>query len=648
AFVPPWPMQSHLTPITLNRLERTHMEALVRRLAGDKALPDDVVQHIVSKTDGVPLYVEELTKMLLESDLLEEEADRYVLTGSLSEATIPATLQDSLMARLDRLPTMKEVAQLGAVLGREFAYEMLHALAVMEEPALQDGLGRLVETELLYQRGRVPRAKYIFRHALIRDAAYQSLLRRTRQQVHQQVAQLLEARFPEVIETQPELVAHHYTEAGRDEVAIDYWQRAGRRALARSAHQEALVHLTQGLTLLRTLPETPERLQQELDLQAPFAQSLLSLKGMGHPEVEQAYGRARELCQQIGDTPLLFPVLRGVFLYYLVRGPVQTTVQLGQQLLDLAQGQSAPEPLMVAHYSLGQALCYLGELTSAQTHQTQALTIYNAQADRTRALQLYATEFGVASHSWLARELWYLGYPDQALQHSRAALVLAQEVSYPYVLAHAHLWAAVVHQRRREWPAAQEQAAAAKALATEYGFAQWWAFGRVFHGGALAMQGQVEQGLAEIRQGIDDTQAQGVKTILPQFLGTLAEACGENGHPEEGLSALIEAIEIMDVLKSCLYGAELSRLKGALFLRQAVPDAVQSEACFHEALAIARQQQAKSWELRAATSLARLWQSQDKRREAYDLLAPVYEWFTEGFDTADLQEAKALLAELSA
>ncbi|MCZ6875936.1 MAG: AAA family ATPase, partial [bacterium] len=295
-FVPSWPSQSHMTPLTLNRLERPQVEALITRLAGGKSLPDEVVAHIVGKTDGVPLYVEELTKMLLESDLLHEETDRYTLTGSLATAAIPSTLHDSLMARLDRLPTVREVAQLGAVLGREFAYEMLQALAMLEEPALQEGLSQLVSTELLYQRGRPPRATYTFRHALIRDTAYQSMLRRTRQQYHEQVARLLEASFPEVVETQPELLAHHYTEAGQVEAAISYWQQAGQRALQRSAQVEGAAHLTRGLALLTTQPETPERLQQELDLQVMLGPALIATKGHAAPEVEHSYARARELC----------------------------------------------------------------------------------------------------------------------------------------------------------------------------------------------------------------------------------------------------------------------------------------------------------------------------------------------------------------
>ncbi|MBE9508851.1 MAG: AAA family ATPase, partial [Chloroflexi bacterium] len=336
-FVPPWPTRSHITPITLNRLERPQVEAMITQLGGGKALPAEVVQHIVARTDGVPLYVEELTKMLLESDLLREEADHYALAGALSGVAIPATLQDSLMARLDRLPMVREVAQLGAVLGREFAYEMLRALAAVEESKLQDRLGQLVGAELLYQRGRPPRAKYMFKHALIQDAAYASLLKRTRQQYHQQIAQMLEAEFPETVETEPELVAHHYTEAGLNEQAVGYWHQAGKRATQRSAHVEAINHLTKALEVLMTLPDTLERARQELDLQITLGPVLMAVKGQSSPDTEWAYARARELCQQVGETPQLFPVLHGLWRFYMVRAELQTTRELAEQLFSLAQ-----------------------------------------------------------------------------------------------------------------------------------------------------------------------------------------------------------------------------------------------------------------------------------------------------------------------
>jgi len=334
-----------------------------------------------------------------------------------------------------------------------------------------------------------------------------------------------------------------------------------------------------------------------------------------------------------------------LLLYYQARGQTQTAYRLGEQLLSLAQSQPEPAHLLLAHFMLGMVLFLRGESAAAHTHHTQALAVYNPQEHRTLALR-YGLDLGVLAHSYLAWELWQLGYPDQAIHHSQAALTLAQEVSHPQTLVYSLVWRAILHQHRREVPAAHEQAEAATTLATEQGFAYWLARGTVLHGWALAMQGQAEQGIAEMRQGLAADLATGAKVMQPYYLGLLAEAYGEAGHPEEGLPLLAEALAVMDNTELRYYGAELYRLKGALLLRQAVPDASQAEACFHQALDVARAQQARSLELRAAMSLACLWQQQDKHQDARDLIAPVYDWFTEGFDTGDLQEAKALLKAL--
>lgn len=429
------------------------------------------------------------------------------------------------MARLDQLNQAKEVAQLGAVLGREFPYEMLQAISLQEDETVQASLTQLVEAELLYQRGRPPRARYLFKHALIQEAAYASLLKSTRQRVHQQIARVLETRFPEVVATQPELVAHHCTEAGLNEQAIAYWQQAGQRALQRSAHVEAIAHLTQGLTVLTALPTTPECLQQELNFQIALGPALLATKGNAAPDVERAYTRAREICQQVGDNAQLFPVLRGLMMYYLVRGQLRTGQQLGKQLLDLAQSQSEPALLLLAHYQLGMVLLLRGELASAHTHHSQALTIYNPQEHRTLALR-YGIDLGVGSHTYLAWELWQLGYPDQALQHSQKARTLAQDLSHSHSLAFSLVDAAFLYQFCHEAPAAYELAAASMTLATEQGFALRLAQGTVIHGWALAMQGQSEKGIAEIRQGLEADLATGAKTFQPYFLGLLAPVYG--------------------------------------------------------------------------------------------------------------------------
>jgi class 3 adenylate cyclase/tetratricopeptide (TPR) repeat protein len=408
-FSPPWTGRSHLTQVTLPRLPRRQAAEMTDRVAHGKALPPEVVEQVVAKTDGVPLFVEELTKMVLESGLLQERAGHYELTSPLPPLAIPTTLHDSLMARLDRLATVKSLAQLGATLGREFSYELLQAVAPWDEATLRRGLQQLVEAEFLYQQGLPPQATYLFKHALIQETAYQSLLRSTRQQYHQPIAHALEERFPETGETQPELLAHHYMEAGLAAQAIPYWQRAGQRAIQRSAHAEAIAHLTQGLEVLQTLPETVERSYQELLVQTTLGPALMAARGFAAPEVGHAYARARELCQQMGDTPQLFPVLYGLYRFYLLRGELQTARELGEQLLTLAQPQQDPALLLSAHRALGDALFWLGEAAIARGHLEQGFALYNPQQHRSLAF-LYGDDPGVDCLSYGAWALWWLGH----------------------------------------------------------------------------------------------------------------------------------------------------------------------------------------------------------------------------------------------
>jgi predicted ATPase len=621
------------------------VERMVTSVARAKALPRDVVQQIVAKTDGVPLFVEELTKTVLESGLLREDADHYELTGPLPALAIPATLQDSLMARLDRLATVKTVAQLGATIGRQFAYDLLQAIAPLDEPTLQHGLRQLVEAELLYQRGILPQATYIFKHALIQDTAYQSLLKSTRLQYHRQIAQVLVDRFPETVETQPELVAHHYTEASLTEQAVPYWQRAGERATQHSAHAEAISHLTKGLALLQTLPDLAARTQQELTLHVALGAPLMATKGWAAPEAEHAFTRARELCRQLGETPQLFPVLAGLAAVYHVRGEHTIARELGEQMMRLAQSTQRPPFLLIAHYTLGEFLECLGELVPARRHLEQGIALYDPHKGRSSAFR--GTQHpGVACLSVVAYVLWLLGYPAQALQRSHEALLLAQELSHPFSLGFALLWAARLHLCRREEHTAQARAEALMTLAAEQGFAAFLAQASVHRGWALAKQGQAEDGIQQIHQAMATLRATGAEWLRPYCLGLLAEAYGQAGQGEEGLTALAEALAAVDRTGERGYEAELYRLQGELLLRQAVPEVAQAEVCFQQALIIARCQQARSWELRAAMSLGQLWQQQGKRTEARELLTPIYGWFTEGFETADLQEAKALLDEL--
>jgi class 3 adenylate cyclase/predicted ATPase len=644
-FSPRWPQRSHMTPIVLNRLERPQVEALITQRAGGKPLPAEVVQYIVAKTDGVPLYVEELTKMLLASALLREAADQYVLTGPLRAVAIPDTLQDALMARLDQLNRAKEVAQLGAVLGRQFAYELLAAIAPQDEDTLQAGLGQLVTAELLYQRGRPPRARYIFKHALIQDAAYASLLKSTRQHVHQQIAEVLESRFPATVETQPELVAQHYTAAGCTEQAVRYWQRAGQQASDRSAYLEAISHCTTGIELLQTLPETPEHTQQALTLYIALGAALLMTKGHTAPEVEHAYTQAYALCQQVGETPELVPVLFGLWRFYVVRAQLHTARELGETLLRLAQRTDNPTLAVIAHHALGGTWFQLGALPAARLHLEEAIARYTPDQRRALVFRM-GPDPGVGCRAFVAQTLWLLGYPEQALAHLHEALALAQELSHPYSLAYARCHVAIVSQLRRDVLAVHEQAEAAITLSTEQRFPLWVALGTIFRGWALAMQGQGEAGLAQIRQGIAAWRATGAALFVPCFCTMLADVSARLGHPEDGLQALAEAHTLVEQQEERWWEAEIARLRGVLLLRQTGTPQAEAETWLQRALDVSRRQEAKSLELRASISLSRLWQQQGRRDDARALLAELYGWFTEGFDTADLQEAKALLDAL--
>jgi predicted ATPase len=646
-FSPPWIGRSHLTQVTLHRLTPQQAAEMLRQITHGKTLPPEVVEQIVAKTDGVPLFVEELTKMVLESGLLQEREERYELTGPLPPLAIPATLHDSLMARLDRLAMVKGLAQLGATLGREFSYALLQAVSPWDEATVQRGLHQLVAAEFLYQRGLPPQATYLFKHALIQDAAYQSLLRSTRQRHHQHIAQMLEARFPDICETQPELLAHHYTEAGLGAQAIPYWQQAGQRAGQRSAHAEAIAHLNKGLELLQSLPDTPERARQELGLQVALGPALMVAKGWGAPEVEHVYARARALSQQVGESPELFPVLWGLWRFYLVRAEYETARELGEQCLSLAQRVQDSALLLLARLALGGTMYLVGELPPARAHLEQGLALYAPQQHRALAFH-YGLDLGVWCLSYVAWPLGLLGYPDQALARIHEALTLARELSHPISLAAALYYAALLHYLRREGPAAQACAEAAIALSNEQGFPLYLALGTNVRGWALSIQGRVEEGMAQMRQGRAALQAMGAKLWWPAYLAWLAEAYDGMGQATEGLTVLTEALTIAHNTGERFWEAELHRLKGALLLTLSAEQYAEAETCFHQALDIARRQQAKSLELRAAVSLSRLWQQQGKQQEAHDLLAPLYGWFTEGFDTVDLQEAKALRNALEA
>jgi class 3 adenylate cyclase/predicted ATPase len=645
-FQPPWTGQAHVTSLTMSRLGRRQGADLVARVTGAKPLPAAIVEQIVARTDGVPLFVEELTKTVLESGLLTDAGDRYELSGSLSLLAIPTTLHDSLMARLDRLAPVKEVAQIGAVIGREFSHELLAAVAPISANLLGDALEQLVGSELVFRRGVPPDATYTFKHALVQDAAYQSLLKSRRQQLHASIAQALEQQFPEIGEAGPEVLAQHLTNAGLPAQAIPYWRRAGELAAARSANVEAIAHLGKGLELVGTLPHAPEHLAEEFALLLAIGGPLIASKGYAAPEVERTYSRAWALCEQLGRSAELFPVLRGLWNYHQVRGELQRVWDLAERLVVLAEEEGAPLRRALARRARGTALFLLGRFGDAAAALDEGIAIDDAVAawEDQDHLLLYTERAGVVCRLYSAWTLWSLGYPDRGLKRLETALALGQRLAHANSLAFTQNFASLLHCFRREFDAARTQAEATIALARDHPLPQWLAEAIICRGFALVGLGQPLDGIAQIRTGLIGWNETGCHLFDAQWLGFLAEAYLRAGEFDDAITSLDRAAETTAKTGECHYQAELNRLRGVVLAKTGEDG--EAAFWFRQAIDTACRQQAKSLELRAATSLAQLWRTQGRRTEAHDLLAPVYGWFTEGFETADLKDARALLDEL--
>ncbi len=644
-FQIPWPQHDLITQLDLKRLSPVQIEPLVLQVTGGKALPEEVMQHLIAKTDGVPLFVEELTKMIIELGLVREHDGQYVLMGLLPAQTIPSTLQGSLMARLDQLTPGKAVAQLGATIGRTFSLELIRQTSSFPVADLELGLQQLVAAEILQQYGESPHTIFIFRHALLQDIAYQSLLRPARQRYHEHTAHILESNFLELVKTHPELLAHHLTEAGLSARAIPYWQRAAQQAIKRSAHVETIGHLTQGLALVTGLPDTAERAQSELAFQLMLGNTLVKVKGYGTPEVGQAYARSRELCQQIDDARQLARVLYGLWVFYLTRAEFQTALELAEEIQSLLASQDDEDSRLLSHNAMGSTLCFLGEFTRARDHLAQGMAC-EAPLPSRRPSPTDATVPHVASFAYTSWALWYLGYPDQALAASQEAERLARERRHPFALAVALFYASILHQLRREADLAYDRANAVITLASELEFAVWVAGGTLVRGWALMEQGHTAEGFEQIQQGLTAWNATGAELIRPSGLAKLAEAYDIQGKPEQGLQAIEDALTAVNETGMRYYEAELYRLKGRLLLASSTAESQVTEAAeayYRQAIDIAQRQASKSLQLRAATHLSQLWCQQGKSELAQELLKPIYNWFSEGFNTADLQEAKALM-----
>lgn len=629
-FTPPWPARENTTTLPLPRLRKRQAREMITALAG-RALAPATLDALVARADGVPLFVEELTK-----SVVQPGAARGV-------EAIPVTLADSLMARLDRLATAKDVAQRAAVLGREFAYPLLAAIAGFDEESLRENLARLIDAEILFVRGTPPEATYTFKHALVQEAARESLLKRTRQQLHGRVVDVLVEIFPARAEAEPELVARHAEAAGRLDVAIAAYQRAGERAQARSAHEEAIRHFEHGIALLGALHEDRDRDACEAALQLALAESRAVALGYTSPRVEAAHERARALCEAVGDTRRLGFALSGLAVYSYNSGQAERACGLAAQALANAEQTNDPELLLRARCDYGLVQVYRGEFVSALAHLEAARVLYEPGIDL--AAPCATGNPGVRALSASGWVLWALGFPDRALTRAREAVAHARKLAHPFNVAHALLFEAVVHALRRDFPAQRERAAEVIALSETYGFPYWHGVGLTFHAAARIASGEREA-VADVRTGFAQTAATGGRGGAPASLAQLAQAYLAANLLDDAQAAVEAGLALSAQTGQPLFDAILRQLEARILLARGGSPA-EAEALFRRAIEIAHRQKTRSFEMRAATGLAQLLCDQHRRDEARALLAPLYLCFTEGFDTADLVVARALLESLA-
>ena len=645
-FSPPWSSEAHITALTLNRLSLEQMMTMVDRISGGRHLPDPLRAQIAARADGVPLFVEELTKTILGSDLLRENGDRCALSESLASSAIPTTLQDSLAAQLDRLGEAKEVAQMGAAIGREFSHELLLGISGWAEPALDGALQRLTDSGLAYRRGTARAARYVFKHSLIQDAAYQSMLKTRRRQLHARIAQLLEERYPQRVEVQPESLAQHYTEAGLAERAVVYWVRAAQRAAACSANREVVEHCRNGLALLRRLPATAEHDRQRLELWFVLGIAHRALRGFNAAQTRSAFLRALALCKRAGDEAMLILVLRGIYNTHFVRGEHRKGQQVAEQVLELAHRTKDACHFGHACAALGSNLFYRGELAVAREVLEKAVADVGGGRHPVQA-HYVLIDIKTAALMNLSWTLWILGYPDQAVDIGRQAIAAARESAQPFSLAAALTWVSSVHLCCKQTAVVEQLHHELSAVAHKHQLAPWGDCGTFIEGELLAAKGQREAGLTRIESALALLRGAQARRAWSWMSAEAIEKCLAVDRIDQGLALLSEAFENIERNDERYWEAELYRLKGELLRAQSKRSEPQAEACFQHALAIARTQSARSLELRAAMSLARLWCDVGKREQALDLLAPVQDWFSEGLDTGDLRAAGSLRCELT-
>jgi len=640
-FHPPVNEKSRLTEIYLNRLTRQQIENIVQDVTGGKNLPAEVIDQILIKTDGVPLFIEELTKMLIDSKYLIEEDKQYKLKRPLPKTAVPDTLQDTLMARLDQLGALKEVVQLAANIGREFSYDLIHAITSLDEPTLKRELNSLVEADILDEQNDTEPVGYIFKQVMIQEAAYNSILRSTRQENHEKIARILETQFKEVAETHPQIIAHHYTESNCFEKAIDYYLKSGQLLVQQSAHREAISQIYKGLELLKHIDNEKKRDQLELNLQIILGIPLLATKGYGAEEVGKVYERAQELSQIVGDIPQLFPALVGQYRFYLLRGDLTKACDISELLLGWAQTSRDSNLLVEANRSIGVTLFHMGEVAIGLEHLDKGIEAYNPVQHGNHA-HLYGSDPLVTCLSYGALALCVLGYEEKALKYGKKALQRARKMKHPFSLVFAlnhHAW---LHQFYKDKIFVDKFASELVSVSEEYGFPFWRITGMFFKGWVLSQSDDPDKGIGQMTNYIKAFQETGAGSVLPYFMTAVAEVCLENNQPENALKWLEEAEAIGEKNSEHFFDAEIYRVRGEALFRLNLKNRKKAESLLWMAVETARRQKAKILELRALMSLVHIGSSTG---ETIKLLRDTYSWFTEGLDTPDLKQASKLLQE---
>jgi predicted ATPase len=644
-----WGSKTYYTQLRLDPLDGVEAQELLTALVGERAELRGLRHLILEKTEGNPFFIEEIVQTLAEEEVLVGERGDYRIDKAPTELRISPTVQGVLTARMDRLGAEeKELLQTLAVVGKEFSLSLLGKVVTQPEEELYRLLSHLQGGEFIFEQLAFPEVEYVFKHALTQEVVYSSVLMERRRVLHERVAQAIEEVFSNLLEEHYDELAHHYSRSSNTKKAVDYLLLAAQQEVQRSSNPKAISHLVTALELVKTLPDAPERLEQEFTLQITMGIALQATQGFASREVENAYIRARKLAEQAGDPAQISPALQGLWQFYILRAELHRAYKLGEQLLHLAH--QAPDLALhpVAYRALGESMLWQGEFSRAREHLERGVACYDSQQHRSQAL-LFGLEPGVVALCFSALSLWFSGFPDRAHKKIQEALALAQEASHLPSMAEALNFAIIVHHLRRECQATRDRTEALITLSTEQGFPFFLAFGTIFQGWALAYQGNDEEGIQQMRQGIDAWRITGVESVWPYIHSQLAEAYGRAGKAGEGLTVVAEVLDTAHKSEENWYISELYRLKGELLMAQKDKneDLLEAEACFHKAIDIARRQEARSWELRAVMSLCHLWQQQGKKEEARHKLSEIFGWFTEGFDTSDLVEAKTLLEKLS-